>query len=470
VRFQLPVNSYERASPIVGGTRLLNCYAESKPNNGPVVLIRAPGLVEKTSIPEGAGRGIYNWNGQLYAVVGSKLYLVNPLFGHTEIGTILGSKRVSWGVNASQLVICSQPYAYVLEGTTLTRITDGDFLIPAQVCSVDGYAIFREQDTGRFFGSDLNDALSYDALYYATAEGAPGDLVGILTDHRQVLLVKADSTELWEDVGGSGFPFARSVNGFTPMGCAAGDTLVAADNSVYMLASDRTIRRLMGITWTNVSQPGVDEAIRSYDVTGAYGLSYTQDGHVFVAFTFPVPEKTWVLDVSSGEWHERSSVGNRWRPSAIVMCYGKSYAQRYDTGAVCLVEPNAYDDCGDSMRVEWTYQPAYRNNDRLFHSALECVMETGVGGTGGDGGGYIEGYFEGGLGSTSNEDPQILLSMSNDGGRTWVEFPHKSLGKKGERLAVVRWSALGSSKERVYKMAVTDPVKVVVTDTQLEVA
>jgi hypothetical protein len=432
--------------------------------------MRAAGLVEKTSITAGTGRGLFVWNGTLYAVIGQHLYSINAHHGGSSLGTIQGTSRCTFGANAAQMLICAPPHAYVLEAGVVTEVTDSDFLTPAMGGSVDGYAVFIEAGSDKFYSSDLDAFTSYDALYYASAEGQPGNLVGLIVDHRQVILAKSDSMEMWENVGGSGFPFSRAVNGFMEIGCAAGETLAKADNSVFMLANDLTVRRLEGLTWVRKSQAGVEQAIRSYDISGAYAFSYTQDGHVFYCLTFPVPGASWLYDVTTNEWHERSSNGGQWRPVAAVECYGRSYYQRYDTGAVGYFDPDVYTDCGDRMIVEWTYGPTYKDNKRLFHSCLECVLETGIG-TDSDntGNSYIYGYFGSGPTVSSGTDPQILLSMSNDGGREWVALPTKSLGAEGERQTRVRWHGLGSSRERVYKMSVTDPVKVVVTDTQLDV-
>jgi hypothetical protein len=414
------------------------------------------------------------WSGFLYAVAGQTLYVINPDYSFADLGEIGGTGRVTFAVNSEQLLICAPPFAYVLQGGTLTAVSDPDFLAPAGVVSVDGYAVFREADTGKFFSSGLNDFGAYDALDYATVEGLPGPLNGIFADHRQVLLTKTDCCELWENIGGTGFPFVRAVNGFMEMGCANGDTLQKVDNSVYMLASDLTVRRLEGLTWARKSQHGVEQAIRSYNLTGAYAFTYTQDGHVFYCLTFPANEATWCHDVSTGEWHERSSSDKRWRPCAAVYCYGRNHVQRYDTGQIGYLDPDVYTDSGERMKVEWTYSSdAYNKNRRVYHSMLECVLETGLGADSdvSGAGGYIDGYFIGfGLGSSEVSDPQILLSISNDGGRKWQPLPMKPLGKLGERFVRVRWWALGSSPDRVYRMSITDPVKLIVTDTELEVA
>jgi len=80
------------------------------------------------------------------------------------------------------------------------------------------------------------------------------------------------------------------------------------------------------------------------------------------------------------------------------------------------------------------------------------VLETGVGLTTGQG-----------------SDPKIMLEKSDDGGETWQSMPDREFGKRGERLSRAVWHNLGSSRQRVYRAAVSDPVPVTITDTILEV-
>ena len=364
---------------------------------------------------------------------------------------------VSFAQNTSQMVVCAEPNAWVWNGASLTQITDTDFTSRggAQAVSLDSYILFREPNSGRFFSSALDDALTYDGLYFATAEGFPDDLVGIIVDHRQIILAGTQTFEVWYNAGTSGFPFARDANGFLELGCAAGATLAKADNSVYWLASDLTVRRLEGLTPVRVSQHGVEQAIRSYTVSDAYAFGYTEGGHINYVLTFPTSGHSWLFDATTREWHERESYNlTRWRPCSSAFCYGRNYVQDYETGKVGYLDSNTYTEWEQILRSEWTYGTAgYAGGHRSFHSELNCLVETGVGLTSGQG-----------------SDPQIMLDISDDGGRTWRASTTQSLGPIGTYRTTVYWNALGSSRDRIYRMAVSDPVKVTVYDTQLEVS
>lgn len=61
--------------------------------------------------------------------------------------------------------------------------------------------------------------------------------------------------------------------------------------------------------------------------------------------------------------------------------------------------------------------------------------------------------------TAQGEDPQVMLRMSNDGGRTW---PHpekwRAAGKIGEYNRRIRWDGLGSARRRVFEVVTSDPV------------
>ena len=80
----------------------------------------------------------------------------------------------------------------------------------------------------------------------------------------------------------------------------------------------------------------------------------------------------------------------------------------------------------------------------LFHVAFEVEMETGVG-------------LQNGQGSS----PVAMLDFSDDWGHTWSGEYRAGIGKIGQYQTMVRWTRLGKSRGRVYRVTISDPVKVV---------
>lgn len=72
--------------------------------------------------------------------------------------------------------------------------------------------------------------------------------------------------------------------------------------------------------------------------------------------------------------------------------------------------------------------------------------------------------------SLQGSDPKIMLEYSNDGGFSYSSNQiWSSAGKIGERLVRVRWNKLGMSRDRVFRITITDPVKIVLLDARMDV-
>jgi hypothetical protein len=55
--------------------------------------------------------------------------------------------------------------------------------------------------------------------------------------------------------------------------------------------------------------------------------------------------------------------------------------------------------------------------------------------------------------------PQAMLQWSDDGGFTWSAERWEDIGKIGEYYTRMHWHRLGASRNRVFRMTISDPVK-----------
>ena len=67
------------------------------------------------------------------------------------------------------------------------------------------------------------------------------------------------------------------------------------------------------------------------------------------------------------------------------------------------------------------------------------------------------------------QTPVAMLRWSNDQGRTFGNEHWASLGAMGNSLTRVMWRRLGSSRDRVYEVRISDPVKRDVAGASLRV-
>ncbi|HMU15845.1 MAG TPA: hypothetical protein PKC95_00240 [Thauera aminoaromatica] len=442
---QLPIHSY--AQPSRAPARLVNCFAQQTVGKQPVELLGAPGIVSWCTLG-GAGRGLYVMRGTLYAVAGSTLYKIDEHGGATSLGAVSGSGKLMFAGNGVEIVLSNKS---IFANGTVSAITDPDLPAISAIGYLDGYVVYSESGTGKWGCSELYSGATYDALDFASAEAYPDDLVTLAVDHRQVLLFGQETTEIWWNSGaGAGFPFERLAGGFIEYGCLSVHGVAKQDNSVFWLANDRTIRRLTGQTPVRVSQHGVEEKLASYArVDDCEAFPFSWNGHLFVVFRFPEAGATWVLDVTTGEWHERATYGaSAWDVRDAVYCYGRVFAQQASTGAVGYLSDTCYTEFDGTLRREWTYPAVYATNVPLVHSQLDLICRTGD--------------------APTALVPHVNLEISDDGGNTWLLLPPRELGRTGQYGHVIRWNRLGQARDRVYRMSIDDAaVPVRVTDTTL---
>lgn len=458
----LPISTYRLPSPKASSARLLNCFIEPAPKDSPkgrAILRRAPGIRSWVEVGDGPIRGAKVMAGVLYVLSGSALFWISAQGEATQLtGEIPGSERVRMSTNGTDLVIV-RPFdgtAYETQGSTVSQITDTTFTgwTATDVDFLDGYLVFRRPGTAQFFNSGLNE-VTFNGLDIATAEGQPDNLVGLIVDHRELFLPGERSCEIWYNAGNTtGSPFSRSPNGLLEIGCAASYSPGKFDNTIGWLADDKTVRSLNGTTPQKISHFGIDAAIeRMTTVDDAFSLPYSQEGHLFYALTFPMEGRTLVYDASTREWHERESLGyGRWRANVIVQAYGMQLVGDSESGKVGILDPDTHEEWGEPQRVAWTYQGVYAEHNRASHIRLELVLNTGHGVTVGQG-----------------QDPLATLKVSDDGGETFRTLPTQSLGKVGQYVTRTQWWKLGSSRDRVYQVEITDPVPLYVIDTQVQV-
>lgn len=456
----LPIESYQHVSRPASGSLLMNCYAEQLPEDAktPFLIRRTPGIATLQSVGNGPIYGMHYAFGLLWVVSGTHLYYGSSATGtFTDAGSIgtIAANGIDIDSNDTHVVIVNQPDGYAIDNATktLTQITDVDFtaLGASDVEFVDNFLLFLAPDSDVFFGADLGSATSVDALNFASAEGAPDNLVGMKVDHRQVVLFGTKSTEIWQNTGASGFPFERAINGFVEIGCLSGRSIAKQDNSLFWLADDYTIRRLDGATPLRVSTHAVEQSIVQATISACRAFSYSQGGHLFYVISFP--EVTWVYDCTTRKWHNRSSYGfDYWTAGCHAQAFGLEIVGHTDAASIGYLDSDTYTEWGNTLRAAWQYQTIYAEDRRAVHDRLSIVMEYGVGTTTGQG-----------------SDPELMLDYSDDGGITWESLPNKKIGPIGNYQYTVDWERLGSARQRAYRGAISDPVKVAITDTQVRV-
>jgi hypothetical protein len=405
------------------------------------------------------------FRGVLYVVAGAYLYKVLNDYSYTTIGAVdLDFDTTISANNAGQVCFNSgyknKAYVYDTGTLALTRITDPAFYGSPRVDYLDGYGVFIRPNTQQFYISNLNDFLTFDALDFASDEADPDNLVTHIVDHRELILFGERTSTVWFNSGDATFPLARREGAEMEVGCAAALSVAKLDNTVFFLGRTShgtgLVYKLNQYTPQIISNRGIEYLINSLTrIDDAFAYTYQKNGHSFYVLTFPTANKTLVYDASiqdnDAAWSVRETYGlGRDRASCYAFSFGKHLVGDFVSGVLYELDDETHFD-GD-LPIEWSRTTAHIVSDykRIKHKEVVLNFQTGVG---------LE----------DGSDPLVYLTYSDDGGMDYITPREASLGVIGQRKNRVMWSRLGNSRDRVYKVFGSAPVKTVLISGFIDV-
>lgn len=433
-----------------------NLYAEVSPDGeggNNLVLYPTPGLTLFVNFGATVIRGLYPYEAGnvIFAVIGTTLLEVAANGTTTNRGTMgATSGRVDMADNGLQLLIVDgTATGYLLDLSTHAFTT---VALPAafDTCAfLNGVFIGQRANSGQFFISGQYDGATWDPLDFATAESDPDNLVRVFVDSGAIVLPGPKTTEFWSDSGAADFPFARIGAAAIEWGLASRWSLCKFMDSLIFLRKNRLgavqVCVMSGTNAVPVSTPAEDYQFSTYgDVSNASAFSYMVSGHPMYQINFPAADVSWLYDGLTKAW-SRMQYGNggRHRGEIQVNFQNRSYVSDYENGNLYLIDQTAYTDNGQMIVREFTARHQKTANWSRFPQ-LWLDMEAGVG-----------------LASGQGSDPQVALTISRDGGKTWGADLPRGFGKIGVNRARAVWNRLGRARDWVFRFRITDPVKTV---------
>lgn len=481
--------TYEARSKRFDAQRTINLYPEasgSGQSKAIASLIGAPGLKRWASVGTGQVRGMLRISDVLaIAVVGRYLYSVGRA-GDTTLRGMLQTNTgpVSMASNGNQVMVVDGPCGYFLEINTLTmtQISDPAYTGADRVDFVGGYFVWNDRATQKFqIAGPYSETI--DPLDFASAEGSPDNLVSLQANVKDVWLFGDVSTEVWGLVADADFPLQAIQGAFLDVGCAAPHSVAKIGGTLLWLAKDEhgalSIHQSQGYASKPISPPGIEKYLGEMsDVSDAVGYTYQQEGHAFYMLSFPTGDRTLCYDLSTSLWHERAyrdpdtAALGRHRSNCHMAFAGKHLVGDWEVGHIYELDLDTYTDDGDTMPAIRQFPHVASGGKWQFFDRLWIDMETGVGEetdsiSAGSGGvfGSIFGSVFGGIfgrrtaGAQTVTQPNMMLEWSDDGGWTFPNRVLVPIGRIGERMARAVARRLGKSRDRVWRVTITDPVK-----------
>ena len=420
-------------------------------------------------LADGANRYIYMlapcvFNGSIAgttltvnSIASGVLAIGMPVTGNSvAVGTyITAGSGTSWTVNASQNVASEAMTA--LQALTVTN--DGPFAGGNIVEVVDNYIIYNSPNSSQWGCTNVASTVS-SGLNFASTLTAPGNLIALIANKREVFLLSEYTSEIWVDVGSYPFPFQPVPGSSIQHGCAARRSISRLGESFAFLGQDSrgiaTVQMFNGYDLQKISNHAIESAIQNYSVVSdAIAYTYQEAGHEFYVLTFPTADVTWVFDLATGWWHRRGTLDNyntlhRHRSNCMMLFQGNIYVGDYQNGNIYSMSRTYFTDNGTPILRQRRAPHLTTDLKRVFYNDLQIQFQPGVGIQNGQG-----------------EFPQAMLRWSDDGGSTWSNEHWTPIGSVGQYKNRAIWRRLGQARDRVFEVNVTDPINAVVVSANL---
>jgi hypothetical protein len=396
-------------------------------------------------------------------------------------------------VSGSQTVTSRTMYAL---NFSVLPSSDGAFSGGTVVDIVDNYFVYNDPDTQQWAASNILSPITY-SLSFASKFTGPDNLVSLICDHGQVYLLGENTSEVWADVGTFPFPFQRIPGSASQQGIASAFSIARLGNSFAYLSRNirgqAVIVMMNGYFPTRISTHAVENTLVNQYVGDAVAYTYQLEGHETYVISFPTLDLTWAFDVTTGLWHkwlwvDSNNVYHRHRTQCSALFQGIVLAGDWQNGQIYQLDLNNYTDNGGTIRRLRRAPHLVSDLQRQYFDEFQIQFQPGVGTTG----------LSIDLGITVNdplvinpnqiliikpkemlyiglntqnmptENPQAMLRWSNDGGSTWSKEYWSSIGQLGKYKNRIIWRRLGWSRDKVFEVVVTDPIKCVIVSANLK--
>jgi hypothetical protein len=392
------------------------------------------GIVANGTGP-GTDRGGINWNGVCYRVMGTKLVSVASNGAVTVLGDVGGPTNtlVTLDYSFDLLAIASGGRLYYWNGA-LTQVTDPDLGLVLDVVWVDGY--FMTTDGANLVVTELTDPLQVNPLKYGSSEIDPDPVVALIKLRNEVYALNRNTIEVFDNVGGELFPFARIDGAQVQKGCLGTHACCIYLERIAFLGGGRNeapaIYLGAAATTQKVSTQEIDNLLLQYTEAQLVRVQLEARNdknhqHLYVH----LPDRTIVYDASASEalgdqvWFTLTStvVGfSQYRARNMVWIYDKWLVGDPQSSSIGYLVQNTGHHWGQQVRWEFGTIIAYNEGNGAIFNRLELVSLTGSVALG--------------------ANPQISTSYSTDG-LSWSQDKSIRVGTIGNTAKRLAWFQQG---------------------------
>jgi len=476
-------SSFQHRSRDVSSRRALNCYPEfvGEMGKSPVVMVGTAGSETAIEITGEVGivRGLHEaGNGRFFAFVGGGLYEITrnqedpeesysytKLLSISYVPGIASSFQVSIADDGKHLIWVdgASYYAMSYETNKLAPLElPEDLEQPKQVIYF-GQRVVVIDNSNWFYWSNIRDGTKYTGERSSAEQSAdPIIRMAVGGDYLWLLGTKTYEVRQIGQDPNNPFPFASVAS---EIGCHAPLSVATIGDSVFWLGSSRAGANLIFMSQGVSSDVISDQALhyfldsKSDETRDAIAFTYQQEGHIFYVLTLRTSDKTFVYDVTTNLWHERSTrelltdIEHAWDYNTACLGLNRVFVGSLTAPRLMILKMSKCDEW-DSRPIKRIIQTGtiFDEYYELFYADLVVDFPAGVS-----------------LQTGQGDKAVLMMQYSDDGGITWGNLVKSEIGQIGNYAKQVIFKRLGKSRERVFRFVMTDPIPFIVIGARVRI-
>ncbi len=412
------------------------------------------------------------------AVLGTRVYIGTTWTGQDVNfnlhATVINSNSLPVTFNCNmidQIMIISagNSYVYSYSANTLTQIVDPDLPIAPSGSHVaallDQFTALLRSGQRQFFIT-LGDVTAWDALDFTTVESEADSIIAVIENRSELWFFGRKKLTVYFNSGDFDFTFDRRPGAIIEFGLLAPSSVAKKDQMIFALGQDDNgnprVVKFTSYQPQRISDNALEDELKRYAAVYLSDPSNNglRDAVGFVIddeywLQFPMVDRTWVYNMSSGLWYERLfwdvTSAQYQRHRVMFHAYFGNRHIVGDRASALLYElsPTTYTDNGQPIRklrrCTHLSKPG-TSATRLAFNRLLVVTETGNGLNVAAG---QPGY-----------DPVLTLEYSDNAGQTFSDPIDARTGQIGVFNEGAEWRQLGScNSQRTFQITSTEPLQ-----------
>lgn len=450
----------------------------------------------------------------LFVAYNGTIYRVDSSLNHEEIGNYAIGNTVVFAESGGERAILlwvdgNDIHGYNLKDGTTVEITlpkridaENQYIQPTHIAVVDGTIVLNDKGSSYTYYSikfPLNTAMrkvfdivngqvqydtdeitvlqkevdsgvycfldDYGVQKYFNGSTSSDKCIALTSVGPLLTMYGPSSIEFWQKGNAESYQSWQRTS-YTinkEQGLEAPYSLATVNHSQFCIGTGKANAKcVLMINDTNVQKISplwLDRILSDNDVKWVKGWSYSKNNHSF--YLFSIKNECYVYDVTTGQWHIRSSRNfytgkiKNYMPLYAVWWNNKIITGSSESGHLYeLDEKYYYEDFDNTNKLpllRMRQTPVVTADYKPF-ILQELTAECNTGAK--------EDY---------GTSAKALLQISRDGGYTYGNVIEGNCGRRGQYFVRLRWLNLGMNRQAVIRISYSEPTDFVISDSSIRI-